>query len=102
MPDHVHLLVGFRPEQSIAQFMSIVKGKTSEWINNQNLTEHTFHWQSGYAAFSYAKSNLKRVIRYIENQEEHHRKKTFNEEITDLFDEFNIPYDERYILKSPE
>ena len=102
MPDHIHMLVGFRPDQSVSQLMSIVKGKSSDWINHQNLSEHIFHWQSGYAGFSYAKSDLKRVIRYIENQEEHHRRKSFNEEILLLLEEFGIPYDEKYILKSPE
>jgi len=75
MPDHLHLFFGFRPTQSLSELMQIVKGESSEWINKQSFTPATFRWQEGYGAFSYSRSHVKPVIKYILNQEEHHHKK---------------------------
>ena len=102
MPDHLHLLIGMRPNQSLSELVQDVKGSSSKWINEQGLTKERFAWQEGYGAFSYAKSNLPLVVRYIENQEEHHRKKTFQEEYLEFLQEFDVDYDPRYIMKNPE
>ena len=102
MPDHIHFLIGFRPHQSLSDLVGIVKGESSEWINQENLTLRKFRWQEGYGAFSYTKARVIPVVNYILNQEEHHKKRTFLEEYKDLLDEFNIDYDERYIFKLPE
>src|ERR1035437_3069359 len=99
MPDHIHLLIGMRPTQSISDLMQDVKGDSSKWINKNGHTKGKFEWQEGYGAFSYAPSQLKNVIDYINNQEEHHRKKTFIEEYTDFLNEFQVDFDERYIFK---
>lgn len=99
MPDHVHLLIGLRPSQSISDLMQDIKGSSSEWINNNKLVKGKFEWQAGYGAFSYSKSDLKNVIEYIKNQEEHHSKKTFREEYIEFLDKFEVAYDERYIFK---
>jgi REP element-mobilizing transposase RayT len=101
MPDHIHLLIGMRPTQSISDLMQDVKGDSSKWINKNGHTKGKFEWQEGYGAFSYAPSQLKNVIDYINNQEEHHRKKTFIEEYTDFLNEFQVDFDERYIFKMP-
>ena len=69
MPDHIHMLIGVRPSQSISELMKNVKAGSSEWINQEKLTKRKFNWQDGYGAFSYAKSDLSSVARYIENQE---------------------------------
>src|SRR5579862_5347037 len=79
MPDHVHMLVGFHTTQSIADLMQDVKANSSKWINENKLTGSKFEWQSGYGAFSYSKSQITDVISYIQNQKEHHHKKTFRE-----------------------
>ncbi len=100
--DHVHLLIGLRPEQALSDLMKLVKMQSAKWINNRRLTSSYFRWQQGYAAFSYSKSAIRNVIRYIENQEEHHRKKKFRDEIILLLKEENVKYDERYIFKNPE
>ena len=102
MPDHLHMLIGFRPHQSLADLMSKVKGDSSEWINLEHLTKKQFRWQEGYGAFSYTKSLVHTVANYIDNQEEHHRKKTFLEEYTDFLKEFEVEYDEQYIFRLPE
>ena len=102
MPDHLHILVGFHTTQSIADFMQDVKAGSSKWINDNKMTKSRFEWQSGYGAFSYSKSQLPDVIRYIENQKEHHRKKSFLEEYKLFMEKFQIVYDEKYIFNEPE
>ncbi len=99
MPDHVHLFFGMRPKQALSELMKKVKGDSSAWINQNGFLNYSFSWQAGYGAFSYAKSQVPQVIRYIQNQEQHHRKKTFLEEYVDFLNEFGIEYDERHIFK---
>ncbi|MCH5720523.1 IS200/IS605 family transposase [Niabella hibiscisoli] len=75
--DHIHLLVGLRPAQSVSDLMQDVKGGSSKWINDNKLVPGKFEWQEGYGAFSYSKSQLPTVINYIQNQAVHHQKKHF-------------------------
>ena len=102
MPDHIHMLVGCRPSQSISDLMKNVKAGSSEWINEEKLSKRKFNWQDGYGAFSYAKSDLPTIIKYIENQERHHKKKSFQEEYRELLKEFEVEFDERYLFHDPE
>jgi putative transposase len=99
MPDHIHLLIGMRPIQALSYLMQQVKRESSSWINENKPTKGKFNWQEGYGAFSYSRSHLPDVIKYIENQELHHKKRTFIEEYKELLDKFEIIYDERYIFK---
>lgn len=99
MPDHVHILVGLRPSQSISDLMQDVKAGSSKWINSMKLVKGKFEWQEGYGAFSYSKSHLDNVIRYIENQEQHHKKSTFIQEYREFLDKFEVEYDEKYLFK---
>jgi putative transposase len=99
MPDHIHLLIGLRSTQSMADLMKDVKQSSSKWINQNKLTSIKFEWQEGYGAFSYSKSQLQQVINYINTQEEHHRAKSFNEEYKGILEKFGILYDEKYIFK---
>jgi putative transposase len=98
MPDHMHILFGFRPTQTLANLMQDVKGSSSKWINEKRFAKGRFSWQEGYGAFSYKKSDLSKVIEYINDQEEHHRNKNFIEEYKRLLKEFEIDYDERFIF----
>lgn len=98
MPDHLHMLVGFRPIQSMADLMKEVKSKSTDFINKNRLTNAHFHWQEGYGAFSYSRSHVPQVIQYILNQQEHHRKHSFKEEYLDLLQKFEVAYDERYLF----
>ena len=102
MPDHLHLFFGFRPTQSLSELMRLVKGESSEWINKQGFTPSIFRWQEGYGAFSYARSQVKTVAQYVEDQEIHHHQKTFIEEYQNFLRKFEIEYDERYIFKPLE
>ena len=99
--DHIHLLIGFRPHQSLADLMQDIKGNSSKWINENHFTRSKFAWQEGYGAFSYSKSHLSNVINYIKNQENHHRKITFIDEYKAFLKTYEVEYDERYILKDP-
>jgi REP element-mobilizing transposase RayT len=98
--DHVHILFGLRPAQTISNIMQHVKGSSSEWINKERLTSGKFEWQGGYGAFSYAKSQIPVVRRYIENQERHHRKKSFIEEYKQNLKDFGVEYKNEFIFHS--
>ena len=102
MPDHIHILFGLRPAQSISDLLQDIKGSSSKWINEKKFVKRKFSWQEGYGAFSYRKSDIPQIINYIRNQQEHHRRKSFTEEYLELLKEFNIDYDERYIFKPVE
>jgi REP element-mobilizing transposase RayT len=99
MPDHIHILIGIRPSQSISDLMKDVKQGSSLWINENKLTNGRFEWQEGYGAFSYSKSQVNTVIEYIKNQEIHHRKRTFREEYLEFLEKFEIEYDEKFVFK---
>ncbi|WP_431244572.1 IS200/IS605 family transposase [Flavobacterium sp. P21] len=97
--DHIHVLIGIRPAQSISELMKIVKQNSSKWINENKFAKTHFEWQEGYGAFSYSKSQIKAVVNYIENQELHHKKKTFKDEYLNFLEKFEIDYDEKFIFK---
>lgn len=98
MPDHVHILLGLRPSQSISDLLQDIKGSSSKWINEKKFIKTRFEWQEGYGAFSYSKSQIKAITEYIENQELHHQKKTFREEYLEMLQKFEVDYDEKYIF----
>lgn len=100
MPDHVHILVGMRPTQSVSDLMQDIKGSSSKWINEKKFLKVKFEWQEGYGAFSYAKSQVNTVINYIKNQEQHHALRSFQQEYLEFLAEFEVAYDERYIFKA--
>ena len=102
IPDHIHILIGMRPTQSLSDLIKQVKQDSSKWINNKGIINGKFSWQSGYGAFSYSKTELPRVIRYIQNQEEHHKTKTFLEEYVALLQTHEVNYEEQYIFKPIE
>ncbi len=101
MPDHLHMLVGFRPDDNMSKLIQVVKVESTKFINEKKLTPIHFSWQEGFGAFSYSRSHVKNVIAYIQNQEQHHAQKTFLKEYTDLLDAFEIEYDPKYIFKEP-
>jgi putative transposase len=102
MHDHLHLLVGLSPAQSVSALMQVVKGDSSEWINEHRLTPAKFHWQSGYGAFSHSRSQISAVARYIDRQQEHHKRISFREEYLDLLEKFEVTFDPRYVFTEPE
>lgn len=98
MPDHIHILLGLRPSQSLSDLMQDIKGSSSKWINDKKFIKGRFSWQEGYGGFSYCKSEVQTVTQYIINQAVHHKRKTFMEEYSELLKEFGIDFNERYLF----
>jgi REP element-mobilizing transposase RayT len=96
--DHIHILVSIKPNISISDLVRDIKANSSKWINENEFVRGKFQWQDGFGAFSYAQSQLDNVIAYINNQEQHHQKKTFKDEYLTLLQKFNIEYDEKYLF----
>lgn len=78
--DHIHLLISLKGDQSVSKITMLLKGESSHWVNDNNLTNYKFEWQDEYIAVSIGESSLSKVRKYIADQEKHHRKKTFAEE----------------------
>ena len=100
MPDHLHLLVGLRPDSCLSDLVRAVKAGSSKFINEKRWVIGKFSWQEGFGAFSYSRSQLGTVVRYIENQQIHHAKRSFRQEYVALLEKFGVEYDARYIFKS--
>ena len=97
--DHIHLFFELRPTSSVSDVLEIVKANSSRWINELHLIPGKFHWQKGYGAFTYSRSQRDRVIRYIIGQEKHHRKRTFREEYMQLLEDFEMQYNPEYLFE---
>ena len=95
--DHVHVFFSLKKDQSVSDIIMLIKGNSSKWINEQGFCSRKFQWQQGYGAFSYGASQVKDVIRYVDNQEAHHRKMSFREEVEKLLELFEVPYEEQYL-----
>lgn len=98
MPDHIHILIGLKPTVTISDLVRDIKSGSSKFINDNRWIQGKFHWQDGYGAFSYGHSQLDRVIRYIENQEQHHARRSFKEEYLEFLEKFHVDYDEQYLF----
>ena len=99
MPDHIHIFVNMQPVQAVSKLMQEVKCSSSKWINQKRFLRTRFNWQAGYGAFTYSKSQIDTVVKYVNRQKEHHRKKTFKEEYLEILNKFEIEYDEKYLFK---
>ena len=95
--DHTHSLFALSRTHSIASVVKEVKRTSSGWVKTTSRKMSKFHWQAGYASFSVSQSNLTDVIRYIENQEEHHKRVTFQDEYRAFLNAYGIEFDERYL-----
>ena len=98
MPDHIHSFIGLRPVMAISDLVRDIKNNSSNFINDKKWVKGKFSWQEGYGAFSYSHSDIENVYKYILNQEEHHKKKTFREEYVDLLKKFEVEYNEKYLF----
>ncbi len=99
--NHIHILVGMKPTQTISVLAQVIKANSSKWINETKMERFRFEWQAGFGAFSYSKWDVEKIINYIRNQEEHHKKKTFKEEYLKFLEDFEIDFDEKYIFQEP-
>lgn len=98
-PDHVHILIGLHPTVSVSKIAEVIKSGSSGWINREKKIVGKFSWQDGYGAFTYSKSQIDNVAKYILTQPEHHKQKTFKEEYLDFLKKFEIEYDDRYLFE---
>jgi len=99
MSDHIHILIGLNPNDTISDLVGTIKKNSSAFINEKGWFRGKFHWQDGYGAFSYGRSQLDTVYNYIKNQEIHHKKRTFREEYIELLKRFEIEYEEKYLFE---
>ncbi len=95
--NHVHLLISQSKNMALSDLMEELKKSSSVWIKTQGAEFADFHWQDGYGAFSIGASQIPAVKAYLANQKEHHRKKTFQEELIEFFEKYGIEYNEKYL-----
>lgn len=95
--DHVHLLLTLNKKISLSEVIEKIKTSTSKWIKLTNMNLEQFYWQHGYGAFSVSQSNIDAVIKYIDNQESHHKSLSFKDELEKLLKAYEINYDEKYL-----
>ena len=95
--DHAHLLVWLPPTLAVSDCLRVVKANASRWVHEIHSPQSQFAWQTGYGAFSVSQSNVPGVVKYIQRQEEHHKKVTFQEEFVAFLKKNNVAYDPRYI-----
>ena len=99
MPDHIHIFIGMRPSCCLSDLVREIKKSSNQYVNDLKLTPYPFKWQTGFGAFSYNHSQISNVIRYVMNQKEHHRKKTFHEEYVSFLNEFEISFEDKYLFE---
>lgn len=102
LPDHVHMLIGLKPSAALSDLVRDIKAASSGFINDRRWVVGKFSWQEGFGAFSYSHSQLSTVIRYIQNQQAHHRRTSFKEEYVELLKRFNVAHDQRYVFQFVE
>ncbi len=99
MPDHLHILIGTKPNCVLSDLVRDIKSNSSRWVNEKGFVMGKFSWQTGFGAFTVSQSQLSIVIDYIINQEKHHRTRTFREEYLDFLKINEIDFNEDYIFK---
>jgi REP-associated tyrosine transposase len=97
MPDHVHMLLWLPPSRATTEVLRVVKTNSSRWVHRRRNRNRGFAWQTGYGAFSVSQSNASAVVKYIREQEKHHRRISFQEELVTFLKKNGVEYDERYI-----
>ena len=98
MPDHIHILIGMKPDIALSDLVRDIKANSSKFINKKGWVAGKFEWQTGFGAFSYSRSQLDVVVNYINNQEAHHSHLTFREEYLAFLKRFDVPYNPKYVF----
>lgn len=99
MPDHIHILIGFKPDCNLSELVREIKKSSNSFINEKQFCKSKFYWQEGFGAFSYNHSMLDRIIFYINNQKQHHKTKTFKEEYFNILQKFEIEFEPKYLFE---
>jgi REP element-mobilizing transposase RayT len=97
MPDHIHLVMKIRSNQALSELVRKIKANSSKWINENQFCRNKFSWQNGNGGFSVSASQINNVRNYIENQAEHHKSKTFKEELIEILDRHGVDYNPKYL-----
>lgn len=97
--NHIHILFGLNPKIALSDLVRDIKANSSKYINEKGFVRGKFHWQEGFGAFSYSRSQLDAVAKYVLNQEKHHANKSFKAEYVELLSKFDVDYDEKYLFK---
>lgn len=98
-PDHLHILLGLNPNTSVSDITRDIKANSSKWINESKFIPGKFSWQEGYGAFTYSKSQIDAVTKYIYLQPQHHQKTSFKDEYLHILKKADIQYDEKYLFE---
>ena len=98
MPNHIHLLIGTKPDCNLSDLIRDIKANSSKWLNEKRLINGKFEWQTGFGAFTVGASQLPRIVNYIKNQEEHHKGKTFKEEYVAFLKAYDVDFKNEYIF----
>jgi len=99
MPNHIHIFVGLQPDMAISDLVRDIKNNSSRFVNEQKWVQGKFRWQVGFGAFSYARSQIDSVVKYLKNQEQHHATTTFKQEYIGMLRRFSVEYDEKYLFQ---
>ena len=95
MHDHVHILIGLKPAEALSDLVREIKNATNQFIKEHRLSPYKFDWQAGYGAFSYSRSQLDAVCKYIQHQKQHHQKQPFEKEFFDMLRDFDVEIGEK-------
>jgi putative transposase len=99
MSDHIHILIGLKPAMALADLVRDIKTGSSNFINEKKWVRGKFSWQEGYGAFSYGHSQLDTIIRYIQNQEKHHKRRSFKDEYLTWLKKYEIAFEDKYVFE---
>lgn len=99
MPDHIHIFIGMKPDCCLSALVREIKKASNEWVNENKLTSNKFYWQEGFGAFSYSHSQIDVVAKYVLNQKNHHKRKTFKEEYLEFLERYEIEFNEKYLFE---
>lgn len=98
MPDHIHLLIGLKPDMALSNLIRDIKAISAKFINEKKWLRGNFNWQEGFGAFSYSHSQMESVVKYIQNQEKYHSIRSFKDEYVDFLRKFNMEFDSKYLF----
>ncbi|HNW88627.1 MAG TPA: IS200/IS605 family transposase [Bacteroidales bacterium] len=99
MPDHIHILIGYNLNHLIPDLVEEIKTSTNSWVKQNGFSKYKFDWQRGYGAFTHSHSQVDRVIKYVLNQETHHKKKSFKDEYLEMLKNNEIKYSDEYVFE---
>jgi putative transposase len=98
MPDHIHVFIGYNVNHLIPNLIEEIKTSSNAWIKKEKKSKFKFEWQYGYGAFTHSKSQVDKVVKYILNQEEHHRKRPFKEEYLEILRKNDLKFKNEYVF----